>query len=90
VNKRVVLGGIFLLVLAHAASAQHAGKGGRFAPAGPRAAPKAAAQEANLKVPGNGDERRGPMTSEERQQLRRDINEHGREIYRERGAPARR
>ena len=29
------------------------------------------------------DDRRGRMTPEERQQLRRDINQHGREVYRE-------
>ncbi len=92
VNRLVVLGGILLLVLAHAAWAQHGPRGGRFAPAGPRPAQKqVSAQEANLRVPGNGGERRGgPMTSEERQQLRRDINEHGREIYREGKAPTQR
>ncbi len=29
------------------------------------------------------DDRRGRLTPEERQQLRRDINQHGREVYRD-------
>lgn len=91
VKRLITLGGIFMLLLAHAAAAQH-GQGSGAPAAPPRPAPKpASAQQANLKLPPGASERRlGPMTSEERLQLRRDIDEHGREIYRERREPGRR
>jgi hypothetical protein len=82
--------GISLMLLAsHPALAQHDREGRRAGPAGTARPPKpASAQEAKMQVPDRGGERRGgPMTTEERQQLRRDVNDHGREIYRDRAGP---
>lgn len=81
-----------MLLASYPALAQQGQGGRRFGPAGTaRPAPNpTSAQEANLQVPDRRGERRGgPMTSEERQQLRRDVNNHGREIYRDRAGPKR-
>lgn len=76
-----------MLLAAQAALAQRGQERG-FAPAGARPAPKPApAQQVSAQSPEGP--RGGRMTSEERQQLRRDVNNHGREIYRDRTAPKR-
>ncbi|MGC2520157.1 MAG: hypothetical protein WA373_13760 [Burkholderiales bacterium] len=62
---------------------------GRAAPVGPMPAQhQAPAREANRQ--NREAPRDGRMTPEERQQLRRDVHDHGREIYRDRPGPGRR
>jgi hypothetical protein len=89
VKRLFGLGGIFLMLLAaQAALAQNGPERGRFAPAQARPAPKPApAQQISAQSPEGP--RGGRLTSEERQQLRRDVNNHGREIYRDRAGPKR-
>jgi hypothetical protein len=90
VKSLIAMTGIFLMLLAsRAAPAQQGADGGRPAPTGTaRPAPKPIPVQ---QVSGQSPEgpRGGRMTSEERQQLRRDVNNHGREIYRERAGPKR-
>lgn len=78
-----------MLLASYPALAQQGPGGRRFGPAGAaRPAPKPApTQQVSAQSPEGP--RGGRMTSEERQQLRRDVNNHGREIYRDRTAPKR-
>ena len=83
----IATAGIFLMLLAaHSALAQERPHDRRSGPAGPAGpAPKSIpAQQVSAQSPEGP--RGGRMTSEERQQLRRDVNNHGREIYRDRGS----
>jgi len=81
----IVLGSIVLFLLASfPAAAQHAQGGARRAgPAGPKPTQQQApVRDANWQTP---DGRRGGrMSPEERKQLRQDVNNHGRDIYRDR------
>ncbi len=84
----ISLGSIALFLLtSFSAMAQQGGGGGRPGRAGP-ARPMPPQQ-----VPAH-DMRQNPqrdvrMTPEERRQLRRDVNDHGRDIYRDRSKPNR-
>lgn len=89
----VVFCSVALVALASfpAVAQQTEGQGGRrFGPGGP------GHQGPPQRVPAReekGDNRGGRnmhMTPEQRQQLRRDIHDHGRDIYRERGEARRR
>jgi Spy/CpxP family protein refolding chaperone len=80
--------GTALLVLSSVSEAQQGGK--RMAPAAPSGAMPA------KQVPASdaGHQHRdahaeGRMTPEQRQQLRRDVHKHGRDIYRDRPRPER-
>jgi len=81
----IALGGVALILLtALPAAAQHAqgGRGiGRGAPGRPTPPQQVPARDT-----ANRDAR---MTPEQRRQLRRDVHEHGRDIYRDRSGPAR-
>ena len=86
----IATGGIVLALLASCPALAQQGQGGRqFGPEGTaRPVPKPTpAQQVSAQSPEGP--RGGRMTSEERQQLRRDVNNHGREIYRDRSAPKR-
>ena len=81
----IALGGVALILLASlpAAAQQQAqgGRGvGRGAPGRPTPPQQVPARDANRDA--NRDAR---MTPEQRRQLRRDVHDHGRDIYRERG-----
>ena len=75
------------LMVAWPAAAQHPpGPGGRRMQPPPAQRQFQPPPQRQFQPPGResgSDDRRGRMTPEERQQLRRDINQHGREVYRE-------
>lgn len=79
-----------LLTLSLPAAAQHAqggaraGHGGTARPAQP---PQVPARNAGMQ--NQGAQRDARMTPEERRQLRRDVHDHGRDIYRDRSNPNR-
>ena len=82
----IALGAVALVVLAaHPAAAQH-GQGnrglGRAAPGRPTPPQQVPARD----VAGQNANREARMTPEQRRQLRRDVHDHGRDIYRERTA----
>ena len=92
-KRLIAVAGIFLvLVLSFPAAAQNASGRGRFAQGGGRGGAQsrqAPPQRPPAREASPQQERRdGRMTPDERQQLRRDIQDHGRDIYRDR--PARR
>ena len=86
-----ILGGAaLLLTLSLPAAAQHGHGGGRAGPAA-RTVPPQPVPARNTGVPNQDFQRDARMTPEERQQLRRDVHDHGRDIYRDRrGGPERR
>jgi len=73
------------VLAAHPAAAQH-GQGnrglGRAAPGRPTPPQQVPARD----VAGQNENREARMTPEQRRQLRRDVHDHGRDIYRERTA----
>jgi hypothetical protein len=74
-----------LLTLAFPAAAQHGqggARGGHAGPARPAPPPQIPARNAGMQNP--GAQRDARMTPEERRQLRRDVHDHGRDIYRDR------
>jgi len=81
----VVLSSTALFLASLAAMAQHGGggvRGGRAGPARPMPPQQAPMRNAGLQ---NQNPQRDPrMTPEERRQLRRDVHDHGRDIYRDR------
>ncbi len=80
----VVLSGIVLILLTSLpAMSQHGGKRlGQGGPNRPSPPPQMPARDAGgQKRDANRDAR---MTPEQRRQLRRDVNDHGRDIYRDR------
>ena len=79
-----------LLALSLPAAAQHGQGGGRVERAGP-ARPAAPQQipARNAGMQNQGAPRDARMTPEERRQLRRDVHDHGRDIYRDRSNPSR-
>jgi len=81
-----------LLALSHPAAAQQQGQGGaRFGRAGTaRPAPPQQIPARDTGVQNQPVQRDARMTPEERRQLRHDVHEHGRDIYRDRGRPNRR
>ena len=87
----IVLGSIALMLLASfPAMAQHGqgGRGvGRGAPGRPAPPQQVPARDATLQ--NRGANRDARMTPEQRQQLRRDVHDHGRDIYRDRSGPGR-
>ena len=85
-------GATLLLALSLPAAAQHGQAGARLGRAGP-ARPAAPPQQ----IPARGTgmqiqpvQRDARMTPEERRQLRQDVHDHGRDIYRDRAGPNRR
>jgi hypothetical protein len=86
VKSLIVFGCMLAVLLASfPALAQHA-QGGRGAARGPgRPTPPQQVPARDTTVQ-NRDAR---MTPEQRQQLRRDVHDHGRDIYRDRSGPAR-
>ena len=78
----IALGGVALVVLASLPAAAQQGQGnrglGRGAPGRPTPPQQVPARDT-----ANRDAR---MTPEQRRQLRRDVHDHGRDIYRERAA----
>jgi Spy/CpxP family protein refolding chaperone len=86
VKSLIVFGSIVAVLLASfPAMAQHA-QGGRGAVRGAPGRPTPPQQIPARDTTQNRDAR---MTPEQRQQLRRDVHDHGREIYRDRSGPAR-
>jgi hypothetical protein len=86
--KRLIVFGctVAVLLASFPALAQH-GQGGRSAGrAGPGRPTQPQQVPARDTTVHNRDAR---MTPEQRQQLRRDVHDHGREIYRDRSGPAR-
>jgi hypothetical protein len=85
---------LLALALSGPALAQHQGRGGRGQQQQqkqqeqqaqrPVMPPSQGAREAAFRRQ-QGQQQRGRMSDEERQQLRRDISDHGRDIYRDRG-----
>ena len=91
--KRVIaLGGVVALLLASfPAFAQHNTGGRRFGQGGPmRQLPPQRAPMRDPAADNRGGNRGMQLTPEQRQQLRRDIHDHGRDIYRDRGDARRR
>jgi len=90
VRALIAAGGVVLLALAPLPAAAQQGQGGpRFARPGPAARPvppqQIPARDAGQR---NAIPQRDPrMTPDERRQLRRDVHDHGRDIYRDRGGP---
>jgi len=92
VKSLVVLGGIVLILLASLpATAQHDPGGRRFGQGGPgRPAPPQQVPARDTSWQQNRDSNReARMTPEQRRQLRRDVHDHGRDIYRDRSGPKR-
>ena len=85
---------VTLLVSAVPGYAQQGGGGGRRGMDRPmRQAPPPQREQMPPRDPrsdrGAQDPRRGQLSPEERQQLRRDISDHGRDVYRDRQPPPR-
>jgi len=78
----IALGGVALVVLASLPAAAQQGQGGRGVGRGAPGRP-APPQQVPARDTANRDAR---MTPEQRRQLRRDVHDHGRDIYRERTA----
>jgi hypothetical protein len=94
------IGLLVALAVPGLASAQHPGRGGRGgqqqqqqqqqqSAQHPMAPPSQGAREANFRRQ-QAQPQRGRMSDEERQQLRRDISDHGRDIYTDRQGQQRR
>jgi Spy/CpxP family protein refolding chaperone len=91
VKSLIVFGSIVVVLLASfPAMAQHA-QGSRGAAPGAPGHPKPPQQVPARDVTGQnrGTNRDARMTPEQRQQLRRDVHDHGRDIYRDRSGPGR-
>ena len=85
----IALGGVALILLtALPATAQH-GQGGRGIGRGAPGRPTPPQQVPARDVAGQNANRDARMTPEQRRQLRRDVHDHGRDIYRDRSGPAR-
>jgi len=81
--------GIFLIFLVSLPAMAQKEQGARRSGGGPRPMP---AQVAPAHEPGGqnlGPRRGGRMTPEERQKLRRDVQDHGRDVYRDRSGASR-
>jgi hemolysin activation/secretion protein len=84
---------LLALALSGPALAQHQGRGGRGQQQQqqqqqaqrPMMPPSQGARDASFRRP-QPQPQRGRMSDEERQQLRRDISDHGRDIYQDRGS----
>jgi hypothetical protein len=80
----IALGAVALILLtALPAAAQH-GQGGRGIGRGAPGRPTPPQQVPARDVAGQNASRDARMTPEQRRQLRRDVHDHGRDIYRER------
>jgi len=80
----IALGSIALFLLtSFSAMAQQGGGGGRPGHAGP-ARPMPPQKVPARDMGGHNPQRDARMTPEQRRQLRRDVNDHGRDIYRDR------
>ncbi len=81
----LVLGSTALFLASLSAMAQHGGGGARAGRAGPaRPVPPQQAPMRNAGLQNPNPQRDPRMTPEERRQLRRDVHDHGRDIYRDR------
>jgi len=78
----IALGGVALILLASLPAAAQQGQGGRGIGRGAPGRPTPP-QQVPARDTTNRDAR---MTPEQRRQLRRDVHDHGRDIYRERTA----
>ena len=87
----VALSGIALILLTSLpATAQHNQGGRRFGQGGPaRPTPPQQVPARDAGWQNRDANREARMTPEQRRQLRRDIHDHGRDIYRERPGPNR-
>jgi len=86
VKSLIVFGCVVTVLLASVSALAQHGQGGRGAARGGPARPTAPQQIPARDTTQTRDAR---MTPEQRQQLRRDVHDHGREIYRDRSAPVR-
>lgn len=85
----IALGGALLIALASfPATAQHAQGGGRQAGPG-RPTPPQQIPARDMRWQQRDANRDARMTPEQRRQLRRDVADHGRDIYRDRPRPDR-
>ena len=81
VRLLIALGAVALMLLASLPVAAQQGQGGRGIGRGAPGRPTPPQQ-----VPARDANRDARMTPEQRRQLRRDVHDHGRDIYRERTA----
>jgi hypothetical protein len=96
-RRAILFASLLALVLPGLASAQHPGRGGRGGQqpqqgaSRPMMPPSQGQRDAGFRNARQGPPppQRGRMSEEERQQLRRDISDHGRDIYRDRSAQSR-
>ena len=82
----IALGGVALLVLASLPAEAQQGQGGRGLGRGAPGRLTPPQQVPARDVAGQNANRDARMTPEQRRQLRRDVHDHGRDIYRERTA----
>ena len=82
----IALGGVVLILLASLPAAAQHGQGGRGVGRGAPGRPTPPQQVPARDVAGQNANRDARMTPEQRRQLRRDVHDHGRDIYRERTA----
>jgi hypothetical protein len=97
-RRAISIGLLTALVLPGLTLAQHQGRGGRGGGQQkqqqqqvqrPVMPPAQGAREATYRQTTPQQQRRGRMSDEERQQLKRDISDHGRDIYQDRGGSRR-
>jgi hypothetical protein len=82
---------VFALTLSFPVAAQNGQGGARFGRAVPaRSAPPQQIPARSADTQNHPVQRDARMTPEERRQLRQDVHDHGRDIYRDRGRPNRR
>ncbi len=88
----VAFAGVIMILSVSLPAMAQGGRGGHGAGPGPRGAGRAAPQQGPVRNAAlqNPDARGGGrLTPQERQQLKRDVNDHGRDIYRDPAGTAR-
>jgi len=83
VRIAVAVGVVVLALLSMPAEAQHAQGGGRAGPGRPTPPQQAPARD--MRQQQRDANREARMTPEQRRQLRRDVADHGRDIYQDKG-----
>jgi len=78
----IALGGVALILLTSLPAAAQQGQGGRGIGRGAPGRPTPPQQVPARDVGGQNANRDARMTPEQRRQLRRDVHDHGRDIYR--------
>ncbi len=81
----IALGAVALMLLASLPAAAQQGQGGRGIGRGAPGRPTPPQQVPARDTTNRDANRDARMTPEQRRQLRRDVHDHGRDIYRERG-----